>query len=183
MGKDAAIKRLKAERFPMHYAVTATTRGIRPGEVHGSDYIFVSQEEFDRMLAADEFLEHADVYGKLYGTPKSQVLDPLARGEDVLLKIDTQGADTIKSKLPQAFRIFLAPPSFEELKRRLVERSTESESALLRRLHQVEAEMACAGEYDCTIYNHSDQLEAAVRDIQDIVRREKSRSRDPQSAF
>src|SRR5581483_3578325 len=115
VGKDAAIKRLKAKGFPMHYAVTATTRTIRPGEIAGDDYIFLTAEEFERMLRDDEFLEYADVYGKQYGTPKAQVLDPLAAGQDVLLKIDTQGADTIKDKLPHAVRIFLAPPNFEEL--------------------------------------------------------------------
>jgi len=177
VGKDAAIKRLKAKQFPMHYAVTATTRAIRPGEVAGSDYIFLSPEEFQRMLDGDEFLEHADVYGKRYGTPKAQVLEPLAAGQDVLLKIDTQGADTVKVKLPHAVRIFLAPPNFEELKRRLTERLTESEEALLRRLREAEAEMACMSEYDYRVYNHSEALEDAVRQIEQIVEQEKAKVR------
>jgi guanylate kinase len=178
VGKDAAIKRLKANGFPMHYAVTATTRGIRPGEVAGHDYIFLTPAEFDRMLEADEFLEYADVYGKRYGTPKAEVLEPLTTGCDVLLKIDTQGADTVKAKLPHAVRIFLAPPNFEELKRRLTERLTESEEALVRRLREAEAEMACMGEYDHVVYNHSDALDDAVRDIQDIVQMEKAKVRN-----
>lgn len=169
VGKDAAIKCLKAQCFPMHYAVTATTRGIRPGEVEGEDYIFLTPDEFDRMLAADEFLEHANVYGKRYGTPKQQVLPRLAAGRDVLLKIDVQGSDTIKAKLPQSLRIFLAPPSFDELKRRLTERLTESEEALQRRLREAEMEMASAGEYDYVVYNHSDQLDTAVQEIKRIV--------------
>jgi guanylate kinase len=179
VGKDAAIKSLKARGFPMHYVVTATTRPIRPGEVPGCDYIFLTQEEFDRALAADEFLEHANVYGMLYGTPKAQVLPPLAEGRDVLLKIDVQGADAVKERMPRAIRIFLAPPSFQELERRLRERDrlNASEEILLRRLHEAEAEMAHAGEYDYVVYNHSDQLEEAVAEIQDIVLKERARAR------
>src|SRR5581483_9604049 len=91
VGKDAAIKRMREQHFPMQYAVTATTRGIRRGEIDNVDYVFLDAAEFERMLDADEFLEYANVYGKHYGTPKAQVLPALARGEDVLLKIDVQG--------------------------------------------------------------------------------------------
>jgi len=158
----------------MHYAVTATTRPIRPNEIAGKDYIFLSQAEFDAMLAAEGFLEHADVYGKCYGTPRDQVLEPLARGEDVLLKIDVQGADTVKEKLPEAIRIFLAPSNFQELRQRLMDRMTDSGEALQRRLLEAESEMAHAGEFDYVVYNRADELEAAVAEIQDIVRREKA---------
>ncbi|MHB8618935.1 MAG: guanylate kinase [Chloroflexota bacterium] len=175
VGKDAAIKRMKAHGFPMHYTVTATTRQIRPGEVDGKDYHFISQEEFDSMVENDNLLEHANVYGKRYGTPKRQVLDALAAGKDVLLKIDTQGAATVKNKIPEAIRIFLAPPSYEELKQRLIERSTESPEALQRRLLNTEAEMACAGEYDYVVCNRSAALEAAVEEIKNIILKEKAR--------
>jgi len=175
VGKDAAIKLMQQQRFPMHYAVTATTRPIRENEIAGKDYIFLSQDEFEGMLERDDFLEHADVYGKCYGTPKNQVLEPLAKGEDVLLKIDVQGADTVKDKMPHAIRIFLAPASFEELKERLESRLTESPEALLRRLREAEAEMAHAGEFDYVVYNRAGELEAAVREIQDIVLKEKAR--------
>jgi guanylate kinase len=174
VGKDAAIKLMQQQCFPMHYAVTATTRPIRPNEVAGKDYIFLSQPQFDAMLAAEGFLEHADVYGKCYGTPRDQVLEPLARGEDVLLKIDVQGADTVKEKLPKAIRIFLAPSNFQELRQRLVDRMTDSGEALQRRLLEAESEMAHAGEFDYVVYNRADQLEAAVAEIQDIVRKEKA---------
>ena len=175
VGKDAVIKSLKTRGFPMHYVVTSTTRPIRPGEVPDCDYIFLQQDEFKRMLAAGEFLEHANVYGKLYGTPRAQVIDPLQQGRDVLLKIDVQGADTVKEKMPRAIRIFLAPPSFHELERRLRERDrlSASEETLLRRLHEAEAEMAHSGEYDYVVYNHSDELEAAVDEIQRIVLNER----------
>ncbi len=175
VGKDAAIKLMQQQRFQMHYAVTATTRPIRENEIAGKDYIFLSQDEFEGMLERDDFLEHADVYGKCYGTPKNQVLEPLAKGQDVLLKVDVQGADTVKDKMPHAIRIFLAPASFEELKERLESRLTESPEALLRRLREAEAEMAHAGEFDYVVYNRAGELEAAVREIQDIVLKEKAR--------
>jgi len=175
VGKDAAIKLMQQQRFPMHYAVTATTRPIRENEIAGKDYIFLSQDEFEGMLERDDFLEHADVYGKCYGTPKNQVLEPLAKGQDVLLKVDVQGADTVKDKMPHAIRIFLAPASFEELKERLESRLTESPEALLRRLREAEAEMAHAGEFDYVVYNRAGELEAAVREVQDIVLKEKAR--------
>jgi guanylate kinase len=178
VGKDAVIKLMQEQHFPMHYAVTATTRPIRAGEVAGKDYLFVTQDEFDRMVANDEFLEHANVYGKQYGTPKSQVLEPMAAGQDVLLKIDVQGADTVKDKVPQAIRIFLAPPSFQELRARLERRMTDSGEALLRRLHEAEGEMAHSGEFDYVVYNHAGELEAAVRDIQEIIHTEKARARN-----
>jgi guanylate kinase len=179
VGKDAVIKLLKARAFPMHYVVTATTRSIRPGEIAGEDYIFLTQTEFDGMLARDEFLEHANVYGERYGTPKQQVLEALGQGEDVLLKIDVQGADTVKNKVPNCFRIFLAPPSFHELESRLRERDrlTTSEEKLRRRLREAESEMAHADEFDRTIYNHSEQLEQAVDEIQQIVLKERDRAR------
>lgn len=163
----------------MHFVVTATTRPIRPGEVAGCDYIFLTPEEFERALANGEFLEHANVYGMLYGTPKSQVLGPLSGGRDVLLKIDVQGADTVKDKMPHAVRIFLAPPSFQELERRLRERDrlNASEETLLRRLHEAEAEMAHAGEYEHVVYNHCDKLEEAVDEIEQIVLKERDRPR------
>jgi guanylate kinase len=171
VGKDAAIKALKARGFPMHYAVTATTRPIREEEVAGVDYIFLSHAEFDRLLAEDGFLEHADVYGERYGTPRQQVLPALAQGRHVLLKVDVQGADSVKAKMPHAIRIFLAPPSFQVLERRLRdrERLRASEEKLLRRLHEVEAEMAHAGEYDYVVYNRDEELDSAVDEIRDIV--------------
>ena len=156
----------------MHYAVTATTRPIREEELAGVDYIFLSHSEFDRLLDRDGFLEHADVYGERYGTPKEQVLPHLAGGSDVLLKVDVQGADTVKTKMPDTIRIFLAPPSYQALERRLRERERlrASEEKLLARLHQAEAELAHAGEYDCVVYNHDEELEQAVNEIERILR-------------
>lgn len=172
VGKDAVIKSLKAHGFPMHYAVTATTRPIREEETAGDDYIFLTHSEFDRLLGEDGFLEHAQVYGERYGTPKAQVLPCLARGENVLLKVDVQGADTVKAKMPHTVRIFLAPPSFQVLEQRLRdrERLRVSEQKLLDRLHQVEAEMSHAGEYDYVVYNRDGELEEAVQQIEDILR-------------
>ncbi|MDE3075789.1 MAG: guanylate kinase [Chloroflexota bacterium] len=169
VGKDAVIKRLKTERFPMHFTVTATTRHIRPGETDGEDYLFLTKQQFDEMAARGGFLEHVNLYGHCYGTPKQQVLEALTGGRDVLLKIDTQGAETIKTAMPDAIRIFLAPSSLAELERRLIDRSTESPEALERRIRNIEAEMACAGAYDYVVYNRDEQLGAAVKQIKRII--------------
>lgn len=158
----------------MHYTVTATTRPIRPNEVPGKDYIFLSAPEFEAKLADDGFLEHATVYGNCYGTPREQVLEPLGHGKDVLLKIDVQGAETVKNKIPEAIRIFLAPSSFEELRQRLVDRMTESPEALQLRILEAENEMAYMDEFDHVVFNRADELEAAVREIQEIIRKEKA---------
>jgi guanylate kinase len=174
VGKDAAIKLMQEHGFPMHYAVTATTRPIRANETPGKDYIFLTEDTFNAKLAADGFLENATVYGKCYGTPKEQVLEPLQRGEDVLLKIDVQGADTVKEKIAGAIRIFLAPSNFQELRQRLVDRMTDSGEALQRRLFKAENEMAHSDEFDYVVYNRADQLEAAVLEIQEIVRKQKT---------
>lgn len=172
VGKDAVIKKLRTERFPMHFTVTATTRQIRPGEVDGEDYHFLTKPQFEELLARNGFLEWVNLYGgDFYGTPKDQVLDALAAGEDVLIKIDTQGAETVKQKIPDAIRIFLAPPSLEQLKDRLMRRGTESDEALRHRLKKTEAEMACAPDYDHVVYNKDDELDAAVEEIKSIIRR------------
>lgn len=179
VGKDAVLKLMRATDVGVgiYYPVTATTRHIRPGEVHGVDYLFLTTGEFERMLTEDGFFEHAEVYGNHYGIPKTQVLEPLERGQDVLLKIDVQGADTVKTKEPRAIRIFLAPPSYDDLKARLEARLTESEEALRRRLQEAEAEMAYAGEFDHVVYNHDGQLEAAVDEIRQIIENERQQHR------
>ncbi|HEX2922599.1 MAG TPA: guanylate kinase, partial [Chloroflexota bacterium] len=115
VGKDAVMARLWAEQFPLHFGVTATTRSPRPGEVPGVDYYFVSETEFRRMVADDEMLEWAEVHCCLYGVPRASVRRYLEAGEDVLLRVDVQGAATIRAKVPEAVLIFLAPPSMDSL--------------------------------------------------------------------
>ena len=127
------------------------------------------------MIADGELLEHAEVYGNLYGVPKSQVTDALADGNDVILKIDVQGADNIRAQIANAFYLFLAPPSIEELERRLTSRMTESESALARRLETARTEIDEAPKFDRIVVNHSGRIDDTVDEIMDAVAAEHAR--------
>lgn len=143
------------ENFPgVRLSVSATTRAPRPGEVEGVHYYFKTDEEFDRMLAADELLEWATVHNKFrYGTPRKPVLEASASGELVLLEIDLQGARQVRQSMPDARLVFLAPPSWDELVRRLVGRGTEGEEERVRRLETAKVELASADEFDEIIVN------------------------------
>ncbi|HEU4948971.1 MAG TPA: guanylate kinase [Kribbella sp.] len=158
------------ERYPeIWISVSVTTRRPRPGEVHGVHYLFVSDEEFDRMLAADELLEWAVVHkAARYGTPRQPVLDKLAEGRPALLEIDLQGARQVRDTMPDALFVFLAPPSWDELVRRLVGRGTETAEERERRLETATLELAAEKEFDVTIVNASvreaaDQLVKLIR--------------------
>lgn len=143
------------DRYPdVWLSVSATTRAPRPGEVDGVHYHFVTEAEFDRMTEAGEFLEWAVVHGRhRYGTPRQQVLDALAADQPALLEIDLQGARQVRESMPEALFVFLAPPSFEELVRRLVGRGTETEEERERRLATARRELAAEREFDKTIVN------------------------------
>ena len=127
-GKDTVIRHLRDQGLSIRVAITVTTRAPRPGEIDGVHYYFVTLEEYHRMLANDELLEHAEVHGNWYGVPRRPVREWLAAGEDVLLKIDVQGASTVRQKISQAIFIFLAPQSLSELSRRLSARRSETEA-------------------------------------------------------
>lgn len=144
-------------------AVTATTRAPRPGERHGRDYLFLSREAFLEGVAAGRFLEHAEVHGHLYGTPRASVEQVLATGRICLLVIDVQGAATLRERGTDARFVFLAPPSPEELERRLRSRGSEDEATVERRLAQARIELARQGEYDTVVLN--EDLEQAIGDI------------------
>ena len=133
VGKDAVLDELRKLERPWHFAVTATTRPMRPGERDGVDYVFLEPGAFERMRERDEFLECAEVYGRWYGVPRSQARDALRSGRDVILKIDVQGAATIRRMAPEALLIFLIPPSLDELRQRLQGRMTEPAAELERR--------------------------------------------------
>ena len=145
VGKDAALQCMKLLQRPWRYITTATTRPKRPGERDGVDYIFMSPEEFRNLMTEDGFLECAEVYGTWYGVPRSQADEAMASGNDVIVKTDIQGARTLRSKIPEALLIFLAPPTMEELRRRLLERKSETEEALRRRIETAETEMERQG--------------------------------------
>jgi guanylate kinase len=177
VGKDAVMTRMKAREIPMHYTVTATTRSRRPAEVHGQDYFFISEAEFKRLIAEDELLEWALVYGDYKGIPKQQVRDAMAQGQDVLLRIDVQGAATIRRLAPEALLIFLAPPNMAELARRLRQRRTESEVALRCRLDAARQEMTTLDTFDYIVVNYEDRLDDAVDRLVAILWAEKMRVR------
>jgi guanylate kinase len=162
------------------YAVSCTTREPRPGEVHGEDYFFVSREEFDRMVAAGEFLEHALVHGNFYGTPRSSVLANLQAGRDVLMDIDTHGADSIRqcddpTILEALVDVFLLPPGLDELRRRLEKRGTESVQEINTRLANAAREMIHWPRYRYTIISRS--IEENLATFRSIVEAERARSR------
>jgi guanylate kinase len=155
---------------PYHFTVTATTRTQRNGETDGKDYIFVSQAEFKAQMEQDGFLEWAEVYGNYYGVPRDQVKTALQRGKDVIVKIDVQGAKTIKELAPNALYIFLAPPNMEQLEKRLTARMTESSGSLKIRLETATKEMKSATWFDHVVINHENQLDLAVAEIQYAVK-------------
>jgi guanylate kinase len=174
-GKDTVIRRLRDQGLPIHMVVTVTTRAPRPGEIDGVHYYFVSRNEYDRMLANDELLEHAEVHGNWYGVPRQPVRKWLAAGEDVLLKIDVQGAATVRKKVPQAIFIFLAPQSISELNSRLHSRRSETEADRSRRLADASYELAQQDWYDYRVVNRQGHLAEAVEKVKAIITAEHCR--------
>ena len=183
VGKDAVLARLKETGLPLHYTVTATTRPPRPGEVPGVSYHFCSAEEFARLRADNRLLESAEVHGHYYGTPREQVRDALRAGQDVMLKIDVQGAAQIKANVPQAVFIFLAPPSLEHLIGRLHNRGTEAHDEFRRRVRDACREMKRWPDYDYVVVNQEQRLEAAVERVKAIILAEKCRTKPRQIAL
>ena len=179
VGKDAALNELKKMDRPWHYVVTATTRPIRHNEIDGVDYIFMGESEFKLSLDQNEFLESANVYERWYGVPKSQVSGPLKNGLDVILKVDIQGAATIKSLIPQAISIFMIPGTLNDLENRLRTRMTESEEQLKLRLEVAKTELTKLNNFEYYIINEEGNLESTVRQIDTIITAEKQRLNRP----
>jgi len=175
VGKDAVLEGFKKRNYPMHYAVTATTRPRRKKETDGVDYHFVSKAEFENMIEKGELLEWANVYGNLYGVPKSELLQAMDKGKDMIVKVDVQGAASIKKTVPEAVFIFLAPPSMEDLKKRLKQRKTESSIDLEVRIKAAEEEMNSLFMFDYVVVNHRDGIRQAISQIESIITAEKCR--------
>lgn len=153
VGKSTVVARLLQQRPDIWLSVSATTRPPRPGEQHGQEYFFVSPEEFAELGHAGQLLEWASFAGNSYGTPRGPVEEHLAAGQSVLLEIELEGARQIRAAMPEAVLVFLAPPSAEELKRRLVDRGTENEAAVAARLARADAELAAVDEFDHVVHN------------------------------
>lgn len=177
VGKDAALKRMRELDYPFYFLVTNTTRPKRAEEVEGVDYHFVTKEQFGEMEQHSEFLERAVVYGYDYGNSRREVREALARGQDVIMRIDVQGAATLKRLVPDAVFIFMLPPSIEKLEARLRKRRTEPEEYLRIRLHAARLEMNEVDKFDYAIVNEDDALDETADLIYAIIRAEKCRVR------
>ncbi len=174
-GKDSVISALKQQGMDFYVVPSVTARAPRPGESEGNPYHFVSEEEFQRMIAENKLIEYAKVHGNWYGQPREPIRENLHAGRDVLLKIDVQGAATIRKKIPGAVFIFLAPGSVEELAQRLISRHTETDEQLQRRLEDARNELAQQSWYNYVIVNRQNHLEEAAHRLGEIMQREHAR--------
>lgn len=167
VGKGTVTKALIAKNKNLKVSISATTRPPREGEIDGKDYFFISREKFQQLIEEDQFLEWANVYSNLYGTPKDFVQTNLNNNYDVLLEIDIQGALQVKQKMPDGVFIFLAPPSIEELAYRLIGRGKDSHESIEQRLKACRDEMSMMHEYDYVVVN--DDVDEAVKKIEAII--------------
>lgn len=172
VGKGTLNAKLFAEfGDQMAFSVSATTRAPREGEIDGTHYFFISRQEFENRIANNDFLEYAQFAGNCYGTPKSYVMSLLEQGKNVLLEIEVQGAMQVMERMPECVSIFVLPPSFEELERRLRGRGTETEDKILKRLETARGELAYADKYRYQVVNGGD-LEAAYLELRGIYLKE-----------
>jgi len=174
-GKDVVLNKLRKSSYPLEFILTVTTRVHRPNERDGFHYRFISRDKFQELIDRHELLEWANVYGNWYGVPKEPVRQALDKGKDVIVKVDVQGAATIKKILPQAVFIFLTPPSMEELVLRLKQRRTESPSDLDLRIKTAEEELKRLSLFDYIVFNRQGEIDRAVADIEAIIAAEKCR--------
>jgi len=175
VGKDTIIQRMKERNLPFQFVVTATTRPPRPNEIHGKDYFFYSQEEFSKMIVNGELLEYALVYNDYKGIPKAQVREALSSGKDVIMRLDVQGAATIRNLCPEALMIFLSPQDEPEMINRLQDRKTESEEGLQLRIATARQEMSCIKIFDYVVINRELHLDSSVDTIIAIITAEHHR--------
>jgi guanylate kinase len=182
VGKDAAIGEMKKRKLDLHFVVTMNTRKPRSNEIEGVDYLFVSEEEFFHRVNTGQMAEHARVYDDWKGVPRWQIDQAIASGRDVIMRLDVQGAQTIKQNYPQAVMIFLAPSDLEEWKTRFSKRGSESEEARQRRIDQGYVELTQVSQFDYVIINRDGKLEETVDRIEAIITAEHCRPRKDQSA-
>ena len=167
-GKDTVLKGLFAENPDILFSISSITRAMRPGEREGEKYNFISREHFEEMIKNDLLLEHNVFVGNYYGTPRIPVEKAVSEGRDIIIEVDVNGAEQIRKKLPEAITVFIMPPSFEELKRRLVGRGTESEELIEKRLRSALNEIRRAEEYDYIIVN--DDAAAASQSLMSVIK-------------
>lgn len=162
-GKDTVLKEIFERKPDVAFSISSITRDMRPGEVEGEKYNFISREQFEYMIANDELLEHNVFVGNYYGTPKKPVINCIENGQDMLIEVDVNGAAQIRSKMPEAVSIFIMPPSLEILKKRLTGRGTDDAQVIEKRLNEALREIASAKDYDYVVVN--DDLDQAVSDV------------------
>lgn len=169
VGKSSVVRRLRDDMPDLYFSVSATTRPPRPGEIDGVDYHFVSADEFQRLIDRGELLEWAEIHGGLQrsGTPARPVTEAAAAGRPVLIEVDLAGAKAVKKAMPESLAVFLAPPNWEALERRLVGRGTETPEAIARRLTTARAELAAQDEFDVVVVNS--QLESACAELLSLL--------------
>jgi len=175
VGKDTVLDRMKQRGLPFHFVVTATTRPQRPGEVEGEDYFFVGEDEFLDMIERGDLIEHALVYNDRKGVPRQQIREAMESGQDVVMRVDVQGAKTIQTLAPEALLIFLTARNEEELASRLRKRRTESEADLQLRLETAKEELGYLEIFDYAVLNEDSQVETAVDTILAIIKAEHNR--------
>lgn len=176
VGKDTVIERMKERGLPFHFVVTATTRPRRPDEIDGVDYFFVSHEEFERMIENDELFEHAIVYEDLKGVPKHQVEEAFNSGKDVVIRLDVQGAKTVRAKCPEALMIFLSTRNEKELIERLKARRTETDESLSLRIETALKEFGFVASFDYYVVNADCKLDETVDTVLSIIKSEHART-------
>lgn len=176
VGKSTVLKALLEKRENVYFSVSATTRDPRPGELDGVHYHFMNAESFRKWIAMEQFLEYAEYVGNFYGTPKRYVDEAMEQGKDVILDIEVQGAIQVTSKRPETVRIFIAPPSWAELERRLTERGTDSREKIQKRLLRAKVEFQTAHTYDYFVIN--DTVENAVNELDAIMTAEHCKPKD-----
>lgn len=175
VGKDSLLRELKARELPFHFVVTVNTRAARPDEKEGVDYIFISRAKFEEMKSQGELLEAAKVYNDYKGVPREQVKEAMASGKDVLMRLDVQGAATIRKATSEALLIFLTTTSKEELVERLRARNTENKADLEMRIATARKEFSRVEEFDYVVVNKEDRLQEAVDQVVDIINAEHQR--------
>lgn len=175
VGKGTICGRLLQELTDVQFSVSVTTRAPRPTEQEGINYFFISEPEFRQMQANGELLEWAEVFGNFYGTPRPAVQRALDEGKDIILEIDIQGALQVKAAFPECVLVFVWPPSYQELERRIRQRGTETAESLACRLQKAKLEMAHVVNYDYIVVNHPGQVASAVKEVEAILVAEKAK--------
>ncbi len=166
-GKDTVLKKVFEQKPEIAFSISSITREMRPGEVEGEKYNFISREKFENMIANDQLLEYNVFVGNYYGTPKAPVIDCINSGRDMIIEVDVNGAEQIRKKMPEAVSIFILPPSLEVLKSRLTGRGTDSAEVIEKRLYEALREIACAKDYDYVVVNAN--LDTAVENFVSIM--------------